>query len=101
MRGIYKLSFVLGSVIIFLGGVLFALAYSFDLTVAWTMSVTAFAIMIVGGPGSVLGALVVGLVFGFTQAVVSIFASPTAATFSYLAAMLAMLLVKPTWLFNR
>jgi branched-chain amino acid transport system permease protein len=101
VRGMYKLSFVLGSVIIFLGGVLFALAYSFDLTVAWTMSVTAFAIMIVGGPGSVLGALVVGLVFGFTQAVVSIFASPTAATFSYLAAMLAMLLVKPNGLFNR
>jgi branched-chain amino acid transport system permease protein len=101
VRGIYKFSFVLGSAIIFLGGVLFALAYSFDLTVAWTMSVTAFAIMIVGGPGSVLGALVVGLVFGFTQAIVSIFASPTAATFSYLAAMLAMLLVKPTGLFNR
>jgi branched-subunit amino acid ABC-type transport system permease component len=101
VRRVYKLSFVLGSSIIFLGGVLFALAYSFDLTVAWTMSVTAFAIMIVGGPGSVLGALVVGLVFGFTQAIVSIFASPTAATFSYLAAMLAMLLVKPTGLFNR
>lgn len=101
VRGMYKLSFVLGSTIIFIGGVLFALAYSFDLTVAWTMAVTAFAIMIVGGPGSVLGALVVGLIFGFTQAIVSIFASPTAATFSYLAAMLAMLLVKPTGLFSR
>jgi len=101
VRGIYRFSFVLGSTVIFLGGILFALAYSFDLTVAWTMSVTAFAIMIVGGPGSVLGALVVGLVFGFTQAIVSIFASPTAATFSYLAAMLAMLLVKPTGLFSR
>ena len=101
VRGIYKLSFLLGSSIIFLGGLLFALAYSFDLTVAWTMSVTAFAIMIVGGPGSVLGALVVGLVFGFTQAIVSIFASPTAATFSYLAAMLAMLLFKPTGLFSK
>ena len=101
VRRIYKLSFLLGSSIIFLGGLLFALAYSFDLTVAWTMSVTAFAIMIVGGPGSVLGALVIGLVFGFTQAIVSIFASPTAATFSYLAAMLAILLFKPTGLFNR
>ena len=101
VRAIYKLSFVLGSSIIFLGGLLFALAYSFDLTVAWTMSVTAFAIMIVGGPGSVLGALVVGLVFGFTQAIVSIFASPTAATFSYLAAMLAMLLFRPTGLFSK
>jgi len=101
VRGIYKLSFLLGSSIIFLGGLLFALAYSFDLTVAWTMSVTAFAIMIVGGPGSVLGALVIGLVFGFTQAIVSIFASPTAATFSYLFAMLAILLFKPTGLFAK
>ncbi len=101
VRAIYRLSFLLGSSIIFLGGMLFALAYSFDLTVAWTMSVTAFAIMIVGGPGSVLGALVVGMVFGFTQAVVSIFASPTAATFSYLIAMLAMLLFRPSGLFTR
>jgi branched-subunit amino acid ABC-type transport system permease component len=101
VRSIYRLSFVLGSSIIFLGGLLFGLAYSFDLTVAWPMSVTAFAIMIVGGPGSVLGALVVGLVFGFTQAIVSIFASPTAATFSYLGAMLAMLLFKPTGLFSK
>jgi branched-chain amino acid transport system permease protein len=101
VRAIYKLSFVLGSCIIFLGGILFALAYSFDLTVAWTMSITAFAIMIIGGPGSVLGALVVGMVFGFTQAIVSIFASPTAATFSYLGAMLIMLLFRPNGLFKR
>ena len=101
VKAIYKLSFVLGSTIIFLGGILFALAYSFDLTVAWTMSITAFAIMIIGGPGSVLGALVVGMVFGFTQAIVSIFASPTAATFSYLGAMLIMLLLRPNGLFKR
>ena len=101
VTAIYKLSFVLGSSIIFLGGILFALAYSFDLTVAWTMSITAFAIMIIGGPGSVLGALVVGMVFGFTQAIVSIFASPTAATFSYLGAMLIMLLFRPNGLFKR
>ena len=101
VTAIYKLSFVLGSSIIFLGGILFALAYSFDLTVAWTMSITAFAIMIIGGPGSVLGALVVGMVFGFTQAIVSIFASPTAATFSYLGAMLVMLLFRPNGLFKR
>ena len=101
VRAIYKLSFVLGSTIIFLGGILFALAYSFDLTVAWTMSITAFAIMIIGGPGSVIGALVVGMTFGFTQAIVSIFASPTAATFSYLGAMLIMLLFRPNGLFKK
>lgn len=96
---IYKISFVLGSTVIYLGGLLYALAYSFDLSIAWTMSITAFAIMIVGGPGSVLGALVIGLVFGFTQAIVSNFTSPTVATFSYLIAMLLILLVKPNGLF--
>jgi branched-chain amino acid transport system permease protein len=101
VKAAYSLSFALGNAVIFAGGVLFALAYSFDLTVAWTMSITAFAIMIIGGPGSVLGALVVGLVFGFTQAIVSIFASPTIAAFSYLGAMLLILLFKPSGLFAR
>lgn len=101
VRGIYRMSFLLGNGVIFAGGVLYAAAYSVDLGVAWTMAVTAFAIMIVGGPGSVLGALVVGMVFGFTQAIVSIFASPTIATFSYLGAMLVILLFRPQGLFAR
>jgi branched-subunit amino acid ABC-type transport system permease component len=97
----YSLSFALGNAVIFAGGILFALVYSFDLTVAWTMAITAFAIMIIGGPGSVLGALIVGMVFGFTQAIVSIVASPTIAAFSYLGAMLVILLFKPSGLFAR
>lgn len=101
VRAIYRMSFILGNGVIFAGGVLFACAYSVDLTIAWTMAVTAFAIMIIGGPGSVLGALVVGMVFGFTQAVVSIFANPTIAAFSYLGAMLIILLFRPSGLFAR
>ena len=101
VRAIYRLSFILGNGVIFAGGVLFACAYSVDRTVAWTMAVTAFAIMIIGGPGSVLGALIIGMVFGFTQAIVSIFASPTIAAFSYLGAMLVILLFRPSGLFAR
>lgn len=101
VRSIYRLSFILGNGIIFAGGALFAAAYSFDLTAAWTMAITAFAIMIIGGPGSVLGALVIGLMFGFIQAIVSIFTSPTIATFSYLGAMLVTLMVRPQGLFAK
>lgn len=97
----YSLSFALGNAVIFAGGMLYALAYSFDLSVAWNMAITAFAIMIIGGPGSVLGGLIVGMMFGFTQAIVSIFASPTIAAFSYLGAMLVILLFKPSGLFAR
>ncbi len=101
VRAVYRLSFALGMIVIFAGGILYGIAYSFDLSTGWTMAVIAFAIMIVGGPGSVLGALVIGLLFGFTQAGVSVFASPTVATFSYLGIMLLVLLLKPSGLFAR
>jgi branched-subunit amino acid ABC-type transport system permease component len=101
VRTIYRLSFALGMFVIFAGGILYGMAYTFDINVSWAMAVTAFAIMIVGGPGSVMGALIVGLVFGFTQAGVSVVASPTMATFSYLAVMLLILLLKPSGLFAR
>jgi len=101
VRAIYRLSFALGTLVIFAGGILYGMAYTFDINVSWTMAITAFAIMIVGGPGSVMGALIVGLLFGFTQAGVSIVASPTVATFSYLAVMLLILLLKPSGLFSR
>jgi branched-chain amino acid transport system permease protein len=101
VRTIYRLSFALGMFVIFAGGILYGMAYTFDINVSWAMAVTAFAIMIVGGPGSVMGALIIGLVFGFTQAGVSVIASPTMATFSYLAVMLLILLLKPSGLFAR
>jgi len=101
VRMIYRLSFALGMLIIFAGGILYGMAYTFDINASWSIAVTAFAIMIVGGPGSVLGALVVGLLFGFIQAGVAIVANPTVATFSYLAAMLLILLLKPSGLFAR
>ena len=41
VRAVYRMSFILGNGVIFAGGVLFAFAYAVDLTVAWTMSVTA------------------------------------------------------------
>jgi branched-chain amino acid transport system permease protein len=49
----------------------------------------------------VLGSVVIGMIFGFTQAAVSLFASPTLAAFSYLIVMLIILLVKPSGLFAR
>jgi branched-subunit amino acid ABC-type transport system permease component len=101
VRGVYRTSFLLGTSMVFAAGLLYGMALSFDLSVAWNMAVTAFAIMIVGGPGSVLGATVIGMLFGFTQACVSTFATPTIASFAYLGVMLLVLLVKPDGLFAR
>ena len=59
------------------------------------------AIMITGGPGSVLGAVVIGMLFGFTQAAVSVFASPTVANFCYLGVMLVVMVLKLSGVFAR
>jgi branched-subunit amino acid ABC-type transport system permease component len=99
MRQMYRFSFVLGTIVTTAGGILYSFAFAFDMSVGWTMSLITFAIMIVGGPGSVSGALCVGLLFGFTQSIVSVFADPTIATFAYLLAMLVMLFIKPSGLF--
>ncbi len=106
LRGIditatYRLALGLGTAVTAIGGMLYAIAFTLDLTVGWTITLITFSIMIVGGPGSVLGALCVGLVFGFTQAIVSVFADPTIATFAYLLVMLAMLFLRPNGLFSR
>ncbi len=98
---VYRLALGLGTAVSTVGGILYAFAFTIDLTVGWTMTLITFAIMIVGGPGSVLGALCIGLIFGFTQAIVSVFADPTIATFAYLLAMLIMLFIRPNGLFTR
>jgi branched-chain amino acid transport system permease protein len=81
--------------------VIYILAFPVDLTLGWTFGVLAFAMMIVGGPGSVMGAMVVGLIFGFTRAIVTLIASPVMANFVFYAVMLLTLLVKPMGLFRR
>lgn len=98
---LYKSAYVIGSVIVSMAGVLYILAYPVDLSLGWTLNVLAFAMIIVGGPGSVLGCMAVGLIFGFTRAIVTLFTSPIIANFSFYLIMLIILLVKPMGLFRR
>lgn len=59
----------------------------------------AFIVVIVGGAGSIRGALVASLVFGMLQSASTTLISPTAATATGLIAMLVILSVKPEGLF--
>jgi branched-chain amino acid transport system permease protein len=101
VHGIYRFAYIFGSVVIMIAGVIYILAFPVDLTLGWTFGVLAFAMMIVGGPGSVMGAMVVGLIFGFSRAIVTLIASPVMANFVFYAVMLLTLLVKPMGLFRR
>jgi branched-chain amino acid transport system permease protein len=101
VHGIYRFAYIFGSIVIMIAGLIYILAFPIDLTLGWTFGVLAFAMMIVGGPGSVMGAMVIGLVFGFTRAIVTLVASPIIANFVFYGVMLLTLLVRPMGLFRR
>lgn len=60
----------------------------------------AFVIVIVGGAGSIRGALVAAIVFGFLQSTVTTVVSPTAATAVGLVTMLIVLTFRPSGIFG-
>jgi branched-subunit amino acid ABC-type transport system permease component len=101
VHGLYRFAYVLGGSVVAYAGMIYILAYPVDLTLGWNIAVLAFAIMIVGGPGSVMGCMAIGLTFGFTRAIVTLVSNPTTANFAFYAIMLLTLLVKPMGLFRR
>jgi branched-subunit amino acid ABC-type transport system permease component len=65
-----------------------------------TVILPAFVVVIVGGAGSVRGALISALVFGMLHSASTTLISPTASVATGLVAMLAILTVKPEGLFS-
>jgi branched-chain amino acid transport system permease protein len=101
IHGLYRFAYIFGSIVITIAGIIYILSFPVDLTLGWTFGVLAFAMMIVGGPGSVMGAMVVGLLFGFTRSIVTLISNPTMANFVFYGVMILTLLVRPMGLFRR
>lgn len=59
------------------------------------------AIVVLGGLGSMLGAVVASMIMGVTEAVVNAAISPVWGTFTFLAVIMVVLLVRPEGLFGR
>jgi branched-chain amino acid transport system permease protein len=62
---------------------------------------TAFVVVIVGGAGSIRGALVASFLLGFLQSTTTTLVNPTAATAVGLATMLIVLAFRPSGIFGR
>jgi branched-chain amino acid transport system permease protein len=64
-------------------------------TVGANLVIIAFIVVVLGGMGSVVGALYGGLIIGVVEAVVGYFAGAEAAQVAVLALFLAILLIRP------
>ena len=83
-----------------LAGVLSAPIYSVNPNMGADLIITVFAVVVIGGMGSILGSIVTGFGLGMAEGLTKVVFPPTSSTVIF-AIMIVVLLVKPAGLFGR
>jgi branched-chain amino acid transport system permease protein len=81
-------------------GVLAAPIYAVNPTMGANLIIVVFAVVVIGGMGSILGAIVTGFGLGIIEGLTKVFYPEAAATVIFII-MALVLLVKPAGLFGR
>ena len=81
-------------------GVLAAPIYSVSPLMGGELVITVFAVVVVGGMGSILGAIITGLSLGVVEGLTKVF-YPPGANMVIFVIMFIVLLIKPAGLFGR
>jgi branched-chain amino acid transport system permease protein len=98
---VYAGTFAFGVALAGLAGVLLAPIYSVFPTMGRDFILLAFTVVIVGGMGSIAGAVIAGLVLTQIQAISSLYISPVWSDPIAFGIMVLMLMVRPQGLFGR
>ncbi|MGE0565897.1 MAG: branched-chain amino acid ABC transporter permease [Pseudolabrys sp.] len=101
VRRVYAFAFAFGVALAGLAGVLLAPIYSVFPTMGRDFILLAFTVVIVGGMGSIAGAVVAGLLLTQIQAIVALYISPVWSEPIVFGIMVVMLIVRPQGLFGR
>jgi branched-chain amino acid transport system permease protein len=96
---VYALTFAFGVALAALAGVLLAPIYSVFPTMGKDFILLAFAVVIVGGLGSIKGAVVAGLLLTQLQSLSSLYISPVWSDPIVFAVMVLVLMFKPSGLY--
>lgn len=83
-----------------LAGVLAAPIYSVNPTMGENLIIVVFAVVVIGGMGSILGAILTGFGLGLVEGLTKVFYPEASATVIFVI-MVLVLLVKPAGLFGR
>jgi branched-chain amino acid transport system permease protein len=100
VRAYFLLTFVIGSVLGCIAGAVTAPAISVAPGIGVEVIVLAFAVVVIGGLGSVVGALVGALIVGFSRAT-AVHLLPQVELFVIFGVMSLVLVVRPQGLFGR
>ena len=101
VRHLYALTFGLGSACVGVAGCLLTLMFDVTPNSGPAYTLLAFIIVIIGGLGSMAGALAGGVLIGVTEAVAGLVISPSAKSMLSFALLIAVLAFRPQGLFGR
>lgn len=93
-------TFALGVALAGLAGVLAAPIYQVNATMGSNLIITVFAVVVIGGMGSILGSVITGVSLGLLEGVTKVF-YPEASNIAIFVVMAVVLLVKPAGLFGQ
>lgn len=94
-------AFALGGGLCAAGGVLVSMFLTFNAAMGVAFAMKALVVIIMGGVGNVLGALVAGLLLGLVETSVARLVDPGLTLAATFALFLVVLLVRPTGLFGK
>ncbi|MBR0755019.1 branched-chain amino acid ABC transporter permease [Bradyrhizobium jicamae] len=94
-------AFACGGGLVAIGGVLVSMFLTFNASMGVVFTMKALVVVIMGGVGNVLGALVAGLMLGVVETAVARLVDPGLTLAATYALFLAVLLIRPTGLFGR
>lgn len=101
VRWVYGFTFIFGCALAGLAGVLLSPIYAVFPTMGHDFLVMAFAVVIVGGMGSIAGAVLAALLLSQVNGIASLWIPPVWAQTLVFVVMLLVLVVRPAGLFAR
>jgi branched-chain amino acid transport system permease protein len=100
VQKIYMFTFAVGAALAALAGGLYGVIYPFDYQVGALPTIIAFAIIIMGGLGSIKGAIIGGLLYGITEQMATLFLGGTWGSAVAFALLIVVLIIRPNGIFG-
>ena len=97
---IYMLTFAIGAALAAVAGGLYGIIFSFDYQVGAMPTIIAFAIIILGGLGSIKGAIVGGLLYGIAEQMATLFLGGIWGSAVAFAMLIIVLIIRPSGIFG-
>lgn len=101
LKRIYMISFGIGIAVVGLAGAILLPVYEVFPTIGSLFVMVTFVVVILGGLGSIPGALVGGLLIGVIESTSGFFLAPALKEGVYFIIFVLLLLLKPTGIFGR